>query len=57
MRVDAEDVTERVGFDAEEAADGGGEDHGRRPELVGGGAAERLEKLAREDFGDGAGIL
>ena len=39
---------------AEEAAEGGGEDHGRGPELVSGRTAERLKVGARQQFGDRA---
>ncbi len=46
-----------VDADAEEAAQGGRDDHGARPELVAGAAAKGNEEVAAEEFGVGAEVL
>src|ERR1700728_130647 len=46
-----------VYVDAEEAAQGWGDDHGAGPELMAGAAAEVDEEVSGEKLGYGAGVL
>jgi hypothetical protein len=55
--VDGDGVGGGVEGDAEEAAQGGRDDHGAGPELMAGAASEGDEEVAGEEFGDGAGVL
>ncbi len=55
--VDGDGVGGGVEGDAEEAAQSRRDDHGAGPELMAGRAAEGDEEVAREELGDGAGVL
>src|SRR5580698_5526001 len=55
--VDCDGVGGSVEGDAEEAAQGWGDDHGAGPELMAGAAAEGDEEVSGEKLGYGAGVL
>ena len=57
MRVHRDGLGLRVDVDAEEAAEGRRDDHGRRPQLVAGAAAEGHKIIAAEQLGHRAQVL